>query len=252
VPSLQEGGRGVTVPETIDLLRRLQAADEGIRALESELEELPRRLELARQDLAAVEAKVAGAQTGLDDVRKKRRDLERDIAQADQNVLKFETDKIKVKTNEEFRALNHQIALEKERKSGLEDRMLVLFDEEEEGGDRVKKLKAELEVMTRDLAAREADTRAREEDDRHRLGGIRSERDDLARGLEERLLSRYENIRTRKGGIAVVAVARGACGGCHTQQPPQKVNEIRKEDALHTCDFCGRFLVRPLEEAPAS
>ena len=81
---------------------------------------------------------------------------------------------------------------------------------------------------------------------------LAQERAELVKKLDEKLLGRYEAIRSRKAGTAVVMVIRGACGGCHTQQPPQKVNEIRKQDALHTCDFCGRFLLWIPEEAPAA
>lgn len=242
----------MTVRETIEHLRRLQALDDGIRTLEAELLDLPQRLARAREDEAAVEAKLKAAEAELEAARKKRRDLERDAGQADQMVLKYETDKIKVKTNEEYKALNNQIAQEKAKKSEIETSILGLFDEEEAAGARLKKLKDEVAVLAQALAVREKDTRAREEEDRRRLEQLRSDRAALVGTLDERLLARYENIRARKGGVAVVSVHRGACGGCHTQQPPQKVNEIRKEDALHICDFCGRFLFRSLEETPAA
>jgi hypothetical protein len=233
----------VSIRETLDQLRDLQAIDEAINALETELQELPGRKEAAREDHAAVEAKYRRAQADLEAVQKTRRGLEQEIADSDQSVIKFENDKLRVKTNEEFRALNHQIELVREKKSRLEDAILLSYDEEETAGERARKLKAELEMVARRRGEQETEIAARAEEDVTRLAAFTKQRTERVAAVDPRLLARYEAIRMRKGGTAVVSVVRGACGGCHTQQPPQKVNEIRKEDVLHTCDFCGRFLL---------
>ena len=242
----------MSIAATLDLLRALQLADEGLRALQLELEELPRRIAALREDVAAVTAQVEAGEKALESIRKRRRDVERDIAATDQSVIKFETDKTRVKTNEEFWALNHQIAGEKKKKSDLEDQVLLLFDEEETAAQKTKRLKDELAALTRRAGERENEMTQRAAEDKRRLEELTKERALLVPKLDEKILGRYEAIRARKGGTAVVLVLRNSCGGCHTQQPPQKVNEIRKQDKLHNCDFCGRFLVWAPEEAPAA
>jgi predicted nucleic acid-binding Zn-ribbon protein len=242
----------VSIAATLDVLRALQLADDGLRALGAELEVLPRRVAALREDVAAVSAQTHAEEKNLEAIRKRRRDVERDIATADQSVIKFETDKTKVKTNEEFWALNHQIAGEKKKKSDLEDQVLLLFEEEEGALQKLKRLKDELAGLTQRAVEREKEMTERAAADRTRLGELGAERARLVAKLDEKLLARYEAVRARKAGTAVVLVVRGACGGCHTQQPPQKLNEIRKQDALHTCDFCGRFLLWTPEEAPTA
>ena len=56
-------------------------------------------------------------------------------------------------------------------------------------------------------------------------------------------LDRYERIQKAKGGTAVVPVKRGACGGCYSRVPPQKMLEIRQNARLFMCEHCGRILV---------
>lgn len=242
----------MSIRDTLDQLRGLQGLDEAINALETELQELPGRKEAIRADHAAVEAKHTQALADLDALKKKRRGLEQEIADSEQTVIKFENDKLKVKTNEEFRALNHQIALAREKKSQLEDAILLSYDAEETAGEKARRLKGELDLVTRRRAEQETEIASRAAEDTARLAAVQKQRADLVAGLDSRVLTRYEAIRGRKGGSAVVSVMRGACGGCHTQQPPQKVNEIRKGDALHNCDFCGRFLLAPAEETASS
>lgn len=242
----------MSVAETLERLRQLQNLDEGIRALETELLELPVRLERAREDLAAIQSKADAANDVLEGVRKARRDLEQQIADTDQSVIKFENDKIKVKTNEEFRALNIQIDQVKKKKSDLEDQVLLNYDEEETAAENARRLKQELDAVSKTVAREEEEIKARAEEDRERLLGIREQREALVAEIEPPVMSRYRTIRERKGGMAVVFVVRGACGGCHTAQPPQKVNEIRKELEILNCDFCGRFLLWNGEGVSAS
>lgn len=242
----------MSIAETLEVLRALQLTDDGLRIMRAELEELPRRIAALREDVAAVSAQVQAGEKDLESIRKRRRDVERDIAITDQSVVKFETDKIKVKTNEEFWALNNQIAGEKKKKSDLEDQVLLLFDEEEGAAQKTKRLKDELAALTLRATEREKEMNERAAEDKRRLDELTKERASIVQKLDEKVLARYESIRSRKGGTAVVIISRSSCSGCHTQQPPQKVNEIRKRDALHMCDFCGRFLLWIPEEAPAA
>jgi len=48
----------------------------------------------------------------------------------------------------------------------------------------------------------------------------------------------------------VVAIVKGACGGCFRAQPPQVLQEARRGDRLLACDGCGRLLIWP-PEVPA-
>jgi predicted nucleic acid-binding Zn-ribbon protein len=140
----------------LEPLRALQSIDSAIQSLEKELDAFPKALEAARLDEAAVEAKHAVAKEALDAVQKRRRSLEREIEAVAENVRKYETEKTRVKTNEEFRALNNQIAHEKSRQSEIEDQVLFSFDEEATCAEREKTLQVELEAVKKATAAREA------------------------------------------------------------------------------------------------
>jgi len=228
---------------TIESMRKLQAVDRDIRAAREELETLPKRLAAAREDLSAVEAKRAAAAGELEAAQKRRRDMEQQIADIEQLVRKYETDKLKVKTNTEFRALNHQIEGQEQKKSELETQVLLCFEEEESAAERVRRLQEEVDMVARTVAERETELKERAAEDERRLAELQDERKEAVMGIEPRLLQRYEMLLDRKGGMAVAVVGRGSCGGCHTQQPPQKLAEVRKGEELLSCDFCGRFLI---------
>ncbi|MCA2005319.1 MAG: C4-type zinc ribbon domain-containing protein, partial [Ignavibacterium sp.] len=56
-------------------------------------------------------------------------------------------------------------------------------------------------------------------------------------------LAVYTRIRKAKKGKAVVTIKRSACSGCHNIIPSQRQLEIRRNDKIFTCEYCGRILV---------
>jgi predicted nucleic acid-binding Zn-ribbon protein len=55
-------------------------------------------------------------------------------------------------------------------------------------------------------------------------------------------LQLYERLRRSKGGLAVVAVRGGLCGGCHIAVTAAVLRHARAGTELVTCPTCGRIL----------
>jgi len=64
--------------------------------------------------------------------------------------------------------------------------------------------------------------------------------------LPEALTRRYEDLRSRLGGIGAARLVDNRCGGCHLSLPSVEIDRIKHQspDAVVTCDQCGRILVR--------
>jgi len=65
--------------------------------------------------------------------------------------------------------------------------------------------------------------------------------------IEARVARVYNRIRRILGGLAVVPLKKGACGGCFNIIPLQVVAEIRQMNRLTICESCGRIVL--VEEA---
>ena len=62
--------------------------------------------------------------------------------------------------------------------------------------------------------------------------------------IDKRYVSRYERIKKAKAGLAVARISeQGACSGCFSVIPPQRIVEIRSKDQLFSCEHCGRILI---------
>lgn len=73
-----------------------------------------------------------------------------------------------------------------------------------------------------------------------------AERDKIAGGIDQGLLSRYDSIRRRLGGVAAVRLWGGKCEGCQLQLPPGDLDVITNTpaDQIVLCEECGRILIR--------
>src|SRR5512135_2214614 len=104
----------------LEQLIGLQEADAVIGRLNEEIAALPRRV-------AAIEAKLAGTRTRLDGVRAalkngetNRRKHESQIADLRQKISKYRDQSLEVKTNEQYRALMHEIEFAQKDITALE------------------------------------------------------------------------------------------------------------------------------------
>jgi predicted nucleic acid-binding Zn-ribbon protein len=90
-----------------------------------------------------------------------------------------------------------------------------------------------LEAFTRDSAAAETE-----------IATLSARREAVAAEIDEDLLRRYERLLEKKGGLAVVTVAGGVCGGCHVMIPQRLLSRLERDrEVVATCDGCGRMLV---------
>lgn len=231
----------------LDQLWVLRGLDEELAQIRTALAKFPG----ARADLAKrVEndrARLAAHQKTIADVQLKRREIEREIEAVTQQERKFAGQQALVKTNAEYQALTHEIAGCRTKRSDLETEVLVLLEDEEN-------LAAEKPAIERSLAAAEAERgeqmrvlQADEDRLQGRAGELETARQTAMAQLSAATRGRYERVAATREGRAVVAIVKGACGGCFRSQPPQLLQEARRRDRVLTCDGCGRMLVLPPE-----
>ena len=148
-----------------------------------------------------------------------------------------------VKNNREFDALNKEIELQKleiqlaEKKIREANFTIENHNKNlEEVNKRLSSKKNDLDLKRKELDNIIEETEKEEKDLEAKAAEVSSE-------VEEKLLSAYTRIRkSYRNGLAVVLVARNACGGCFGFIPPQTQSEIRTKKKISTCEHCGRIL----------
>ena len=220
----------------------LQALDTRIAGVEGELARLPREIAAVHTAVAEARKTVETAKAALDTARKSQRAKEKDLEDNRIKRQKFEGQLYQVKTNKEYSAVLSEIEEVKQEKARIEEEILGFMEQQERGAAEVKE--AEALFRSRESQAREEEAalseklRAAEVD----VAALKSERGQLASGLSVVVLADYDKI-LRHRGIAVAEVTKpNFCGGCHVTITPQRLQELRQQNALIHCESCGRYL----------
>ena len=208
--------------------RRVAEAPERERFLEA-------RLETARQSVAA-------AKTQLGDNQSARRLIEKDVAVHQGRLSKFRDQLMSVKTNVEYQAMQKEIEFAQKEVKSLEDRVLERMLEADDLGTALKSAETALaseqavvENERRTLASEVASLNAA-------VDRIAKERAELVRTIEPRVLSIFELVARRRGGVAVAEARDGICTICHVRLRPQVFNTVRRNEEIVQCDSCNRIL----------
>ena len=57
-------------------------------------------------------------------------------------------------------------------------------------------------------------------------------------------IRRYERIFAGQGHRTLVAIQKGACGGCGETLTPQQAIEVQEKRKIEQCEGCGRLILR--------
>ena len=115
-----------------------------------------RRAAEADRIVADITAAGGKAKAALGDHQKERRRLDGELQDWETKLKKYNDQLMQVKTNDEYRAMQHEIATVKEKVGGVEEKILMLMEESETGERRVKQEQARLEELRRQGEARKS------------------------------------------------------------------------------------------------
>src|SRR5256714_5440498 len=131
------------LPEIENLLK-LQDADKEIRRLHEEVAELPKRVAAIEQKLAGTKAQLEKAQTAIKADEASRRKYESSITELRGKISKYRDQSLDVKTNEQYKALLHEIQFAEKEITSNEDKILELMVNADTRDKEVKAAQVEL------------------------------------------------------------------------------------------------------------
>ncbi len=230
------------LPE-LGILREVQDFDLQIASLDGKLAAVPGALKAIDARIADARERLTNAEDELKTAGSDRRRTEGELEDAESALAKYEEQLMGARTNDEYRALQKQIAATKSRISGIEDQILTLMETmdrlEGEVGDR----KREFEATRSEFEAKKAEVRAEADRRRAEREALAGRRTEAASGLPAANLERYERIRQAREGVAVVVTPDARCPACSVRLRPQVFEEIRIGKKLIACDSCSRIIV---------
>jgi predicted nucleic acid-binding Zn-ribbon protein len=228
----------------------LQRLDSEAAAARKKLAEGPERekafdarLEEARQRIADARARLAANQEA-------RRAIEKDVALHQGRLSKYREQAMAVKTNQEYHAIQHEIAHAQGEVKKHEDTMLERMVEADDLAATIKTADAELAAEQKTIAADRTAMHVEHAAVQTALDALGSQRAAVVAAIDRRVLAIYETAAAKRQGIAVAEARDGGCLVCHVRMRPQMFNEVRRNEAIVQCENCQRILY--YVPAPAS
>jgi predicted nucleic acid-binding Zn-ribbon protein len=217
--------------------------DSHLDELEEMKGDLPGEVRNLEGQLGEIQERLASLESEMRSSFVSRDDADSQILGLKEKLDTYRQQQFAVRNNREYDALTREMdtatssiaRLEKEMEE-FENRATLARTTLESTREGIGAVESTLEEKRAALA--EVSKATEEEELR-----FRHEREKIVVRLNKSDVAAYERIRRAKQGKAVVAVKRGACGGCFNRVPPQRLLELRQNVRLHTCERCGRILV---------
>ncbi len=232
----------------IEKLLELQIADKEIRRLQEEVAALPKRVAVIEQKLTGTKAQLEKARAAAKADEANRKKFETNIKDLQGKISKYRDQSLDVKTNDQYKALLHEIEFAEQEIRLNEDRILEVMVNVDAREKEVRTAEAELKAETAEIEKEKEDARKVTAEDQQKLTEWNTKRDALRHEISEDILRQYERV-AKFRGTGLAEVREQKCMGCQVMLRPQTYNEVRNGEKVMICESCSRvYYFNPANE----
>ena len=226
----------------LKLAVRLQEIDDRLGDLAREIAALPKHIAEIEKKLSSHERKLEADRAALTANQKERKQSEGEIQMQESKISKLKDQMLQAKTNDQYRAFQHEIDFCQKEIRRFEDRILELMGQSEPLEKNVKAAEAALKVEKAQVEAEKQQARDRTAVDEKASKDFQTERASITSSMSRSVYDRYERTRKARKGIAMAEVIDGRCGACHLALRLQYFQDLKRGTEVMTCENCQRIL----------
>lgn len=230
------------IDKSLELLIKLQKTDNEISRFNELLESIPSEIGSLSESLDAAKEELRRFHDRAEESNKLRLAKEREVEDKTSAIAKSKGKLNDVKTNEEYKAVLKEIDNMQNAISSLEDEQLALMEELEGNKENEKQFGQKVEQEGANFKRLKAEKETEIEGIKKEKETVEAVKKEMASQLAKNLLAQYDKTLSMRERKAVVEMKDGYCSACHQTVMPQVALEIRTRAAIHTCQYCDRFL----------
>ena len=229
--------------EKLKALDALQKIDLAILDLQRSSEVFPKRLAELEKELLSSRSAWESEESKILDNERQRRDLEQRLEDEHEKVKKWEGRLTEQRTTREYSALAREIDIAKKSNFTLSEEMQVLLKAHDDLENVALEKKDAYDIKQQTVGKEATELKAKILEIEGRVKELGEKRISESKKVDGTLLGRYENIRRRRPGVALVPVREGGtCSGCQMKIPPQLYNQLRSGLPFDYCRSCNRII----------
>lgn len=221
----------------------LHSRDRRLKTLKNDLEKLPGELEYMDKKIFEEKESIRLAMEDWKTLESKNNSLEKDILSHRDQIARQRNRQLEVKKNEEYQALEHEIA-------NLESKIDELESEQIETLDKIDDARETAEVAEKKIAQRVIELE-KEREERVAFGkqaeidvqSLETQIVETREEVEPDFLSVYDRVSKIVSRPPYMAPLEDQkCSGCHLRVSNDVVSSVLVEKKLTQCDQCGRIV----------
>jgi predicted nucleic acid-binding Zn-ribbon protein len=228
--------------EDIKQLTELQVIDLEISMFDAAINAEQEALAKSEEAFNERQASIIELKEKIEAAEAQRRELEAELSDETSRIKERQFKMMQVQTNREYQSLLKEIEDGKKNMKEKEEAIVSIMETSEANS----KIMAEQEDLTSEEqeALEEESAKAKKQSAKieRKKNKFVKKRKAMAKDIDTSVLRRYDMLRTRRNGKAVVGVINGVCQGCFMSIPPQHFNNILKGDMMLDCPTCQRIL----------
>jgi predicted nucleic acid-binding Zn-ribbon protein len=226
----------------LKLVIRLQDIDHRLADVAKEIAALPVHIAVIEKKLTSHERKLEADRAAIAANQKERKKCEGDIQVQEQKISKLKDQMVGAKTNDQYRAFQHEIEFCQKEIRKSEDRILELMGESEPLDKNVKVAEGALKAEKAQVEAEKTQARERTAVDQKAQSELQAERASIASSISSATYQNYERVRKGRKGVAVAEVVDGRCTACYITLRPQHFQDLKRGESILSCESCQRML----------
>jgi len=228
----------------ITQLLNLQEKDSNLIEAQTQLRRIPLDIQTREAKLKKEEAQFNEKKSGLQALEVEQASLDIDLKTAEEQLVKYKTQQISVKKNDEYQALTKQIADTETKIDQIEEaeiEILIKIDEEKE------ELKGEQETFQK--------ARGRIQNEISRLKESETQVKTSIKKLQEIFENTYSEVpdtmkqqydftknKLKQKPPFVVLLKEQRCKGCHMKVSNETASDAKSTINIVKCENCGRIV----------
>ena len=225
-------------------LIELQAVDLRLIEIRDRIGRFPKKLAEVEGRVTAARQQNTTAKESLTTSLKERKTYEMDVEQWKERARKYRNQSSEVKTNEAYKALQHEIQNAEDEAAKAEDRLLERMMAGEEYERQLKAAEAAVKQVEAAANIERHTIQAEYNAAQKELAAAEAVRAGAVAAVPEDLVDHYERIAKRHGGIALAEIKGEGCGQCGVHIRPHVIQQLQRpenEEFFH-CETCTRIM----------
>lgn len=226
----------------MELLEQLQRIDLKVDGLMGEKQTLLSEISALEQKQQESRRVLAEKQQRRSELEAEKLGLESSFAAEADNITRAESRQKEIKTQKEYQAVSKEISSAKKQQGELEEQILQKITQIDELNNEMAGLEGDLQSRDQHSDAQKGDVQSKVDKLDQAISKDMAARDEVAAGLPASIVKKYDQLRGKRQGVAVVEAKAGSCLGCNMNLPPQLYNSLFRVNELVSCPHCQRVL----------